>query len=57
MARIVLEYKAALIRGYISPRTLSGPVKHSGWLQGDKEPIITTARECARGVGYTDSKQ
>ena len=41
------QNKAALIRGQISPRTLSGPVKHSGWLQGDKELIITSARECA----------
>ena len=41
-----------LIRGHISPHTLSGPVKHSGWPQGDKEVIITTGqRPCRRAFG------
>ena len=43
------QTKAALIRGHISPRTLSGPVKHSGWLQGDKKLTITASQRVCRG--------
>ena len=46
------QNKAALMPGHISPRTLSGPVKHSGWLQGDKKLIISTGhRVCRRELG------